>query len=332
MHFTYKQCEGDLRQGDLLRITEPLRTMLADVHPYYARHPDYKALMVLTQSCDLVRRDKAPCKSPYINLCAVRPLETAVRRELTKFQRSHFMKTHAVCEAKHKMWGEDFLVKLFNNNLPDYFYLHEDQEAGVKEELVAFLQLAVAIKSDHYDVCLAARYAQLKEVFQAKLGWLVGHVYSRVATADWTPDNCGQDEFDQLVKDELGACPSNVRSSFNMWKRPKESSFRGWPIWDYSDTLLEEQSYWLQPREIRALERFWEQRCKQLGDDKYQLTEQEIDDTVQNCRQTVANQKLLTAVDIVLHHARKWQTAVERGRDEDWESELLADREFTRLF
>ena len=36
-----------------------------------------------------------------------------------------------------------------------------------------------------YDACLEARVLALSEEFRAKLGWLVGHIYSRVGTQDW---------------------------------------------------------------------------------------------------------------------------------------------------
>jgi hypothetical protein len=297
MHFTYKPCGGDLQQGDLLRINEPLQRILADFHPYYSANPDYKALMVLTQSCDLVRRGQDRCKSPYINLCAVRALDTVVKRELTKFRPSDFLKTNLICDDRHKEWAQDFLLRLFNNNQPEYFYLHDDSEAGVKEQLVAFLQLAVAIKADHYDVCLDARYAQLNDVFQAKLGWLTGHIYSRVATVDWGPPYYGEDEFDGILQYELN-----------------------------------KQSYWFKSAEINALKRFWKQRCIQQSDSEYRLTKQEISDTIAQAQLTASRQNLQKAVDIVLEHARQWRSAPEHGSDEDLESELLADREFTRLF
>ena len=78
-------------------------------------------------------------------------------------------------------------MKLLNNNHPEYFYLAEDVDCHLSEACVAFLKLAIPIKSEHYDRCLAARISQLKEIFQAKLGWLAGNIYSRVGTPDWVP-------------------------------------------------------------------------------------------------------------------------------------------------
>jgi hypothetical protein len=39
----------------------------------------------------------------------------------------------------------------------------------------------------HFQTCLDAKILQLNDTFQAKLGWLVGQMYSRVGTRDWEP-------------------------------------------------------------------------------------------------------------------------------------------------
>ena len=47
-----------------------------------------------------------------------------------------------------------------------------------------FLALSVALRISHYDACIGAKVAQLDDVFQAKVGWLTGNLYSRVGTPD----------------------------------------------------------------------------------------------------------------------------------------------------
>jgi hypothetical protein len=41
------------------------------------------------------------------------------------------------------------------------------------------------VRKESYDAILESKIAQLKETFQAKLGWLIGTMYSRVATTEW---------------------------------------------------------------------------------------------------------------------------------------------------
>lgn len=56
-------------------------------------------------------------------------------------------------------------------------------------DCVALLNLSIAIKSDlHLEKCTKAKVLQLTDTFQAKLGWLVGQLYSRVGTQDMDPD------------------------------------------------------------------------------------------------------------------------------------------------
>jgi hypothetical protein len=100
---------------------------------------------------------------------------------------------------------KQFLERLLNNNEPNYFYLHHDLELGIAEPLVAFLALSIAVKAElHYETCLKARVAQLEDSFQAKLGWLVGNMYSRVGTQDWTPDYFTHEQFENHIETMLG--------------------------------------------------------------------------------------------------------------------------------
>ena len=68
---------------------------------------------------------------------------------------------------------------------PEYFFLYANG-TPLAANCAAFLSLSIAIKADlHFQTCLDAKILQLKESFQAKLGWLVGQLYSRVGTTDW---------------------------------------------------------------------------------------------------------------------------------------------------
>lgn len=64
----------------------------------------------------------------------------------------------------------------------------------------------IPLKSDlHYDKLLAGKILQLKESFQHKLGYLVGHAYSRVGTEDFP-----QDRFKETVKNTIELIPHDV--------------------------------------------------------------------------------------------------------------------------
>lgn len=202
MHFTYhaeldKTC---LEQGDVLARTDAIDAILREVHPHYTKD-DYKYLMVLTQSCDLVRRISGKrCKARYLSLAAVRPLSLVVGRELEKYQYDPMERNYRFCDAGRRATVEEFLGRLMNNNEPEYFYLHAELPAGLSEPHCAFLTLSIAIKSEfHYETCLAAKVLQLTEPFQHKLGWLTGNMYSRVGTDDWVPDHSIDDVFNDMI-------------------------------------------------------------------------------------------------------------------------------------
>lgn len=191
-HFTYQApVRTRLCQGDILQRTDALVAHLQQFHPYYGNHSDYKYFLVLTQSCDLVCRGDKPPDAPYITLAAVRPVEEVLRREAAKSQKP-WQRQANVIGAKLKDKLMMFLQGLLDNNREGFFYLHSDVGLGIHQNCCAFLQLSVALKIEHFDMCLTAKIAELTEPFQAKLGYLIGHMYNRVGTTEWNdhyPDN-----------------------------------------------------------------------------------------------------------------------------------------------
>lgn len=201
MHITYDKAGKDLQQGDVLERTQEISDLLALVHPHYYKSTSYRYFLVLTQSCDLTRRDDSPCKSRYITLAGVRPLHLAIERELEKYL-NPLERLAGVAKLGKKALLQNYISRIYNNNEPTLFYLHDAE--GVSEPCCAFLRLSIAIRAhDHYDKCLAARVASLSPEFQAKLGWLVGNVYSRVGTKDWVPHVESESEFKDRINSIL---------------------------------------------------------------------------------------------------------------------------------
>lgn len=208
MHWTYEREKYDgehLFQGDILARTDELEQLLRHVHPHFT-DPKYSRFMVLTQSCDLVRRN-GDCKASYLTIAVVRDAMAAVDAELRHLVLSR--DGQGLCEAafvtdKLQPRFQQVAESLLNNNLADYFFLFADTDAGIEKHMCAFLRVSIALRSEHYDLLLAAKCAQLREVFQAKLGWLVGYNYARVGTPDWAQD---PDRFKELLRSVVGdAC------------------------------------------------------------------------------------------------------------------------------
>ncbi len=183
-HWVYKNDQAlDLEQGDVLSKTDALLGLLRTYHPYYADHPENRFYVVLTQSCDLVRRGAA-CNAKYIALAPVRPLKAVIAREFDgSLKRIDSGDSLGSFRVKGEV--ERFLGRLFNNNEPAYYYLEEEASAGLVGPMCASLSLSISFKAEHYQAFLDARLVGIKDEFQAKLGWLIGQQYSRVGTRDY---------------------------------------------------------------------------------------------------------------------------------------------------
>ncbi|WP_374690704.1 hypothetical protein [Accumulibacter sp.] len=124
------------------------------------------------------------------------------------------------CSDSNKGKLTDQIRKLLDNTCPGYFFLKAEPERELKHDSCAFLELSFPIRSDmHYATCTAAKRLELSEGFRAKLGWLVGDLYSRVGTPDYAP-GAGMDKklFDELIEETIKShvklVPSNVFSRF----------------------------------------------------------------------------------------------------------------------
>lgn len=187
MHFTYdeKIIADELMQGDVLRRTPAVEEVLRQVHPHFYNNDKNLFFLILTQSCDLVRRNGNLCKSPYISIAPVRSIDVIISKQLSALSNSAVRAELPVVPNKGKTKLHEFLTRLINNNEPGFFFL-EGSGTLLGQDCVAFLNLSIALKSElHYDNCLEAKILQLDQTFQAKLGWLVGQLYSRVGTVDW---------------------------------------------------------------------------------------------------------------------------------------------------
>ena len=73
-HWTYVDFDpaDDLYQGDIHIRTPALNDVLAQVHAYFL-DPKFVGFVILTQTCDLVRRSDG-CKAEHVNIAVVREL------------------------------------------------------------------------------------------------------------------------------------------------------------------------------------------------------------------------------------------------------------------
>jgi len=207
MDFPYVDPKGDLAQGDVLKTSPELQKILSTYHPYYVENKENRFFVVLTQSCDLVRR-RSGIGTRYLSLAPVRSAQQVIERQLKLLVDGEIEAEMPIGEERARARFEQFLSRLINNNEPDFFFFRADTARELSEDHCAILRLAISIRAEeHYETCLKARFLSIDDTFRAKLGWLVGELYSRVGTEDWP-------ESHVRAKTQEGALKSEVQQKW----------------------------------------------------------------------------------------------------------------------
>lgn len=200
-HWTYTECDqnSDLEQGDILLPSPPLKGILKSYHSHFA-NDKYVGFMVATQSCDLVRRNDSPPKAPYITVAAIRPLESVAYGLLTQVANEL---GPGILRKEDKWVAQGLFQRIFNQNEQalGLFFLQEDLDSGIAQPSVALLRVTVALRNEHYQILKESRAGRLTDEFRAKLGWLLGNLFARPATRDWSEmEKGGAKKLEALVK------------------------------------------------------------------------------------------------------------------------------------
>lgn len=208
MHFTYTDPDlSSLFQGDLLARTGALDDVLRSFHPHYHNNPENRFFVVLTQSCDLVRRGGSSCPARHITIAAVRSLAYVMSLEAVKYLRDPFERKFMYADERRRGLYDQFIERLVNNNEDGYFFFYRAPDASLTQDCCALLKLSVPLRAmEHYDKLLDAKRAQLKPEFQAKLGYQIGRLYSRPGTPDWH-DSATRDAFRTVCNEARALLP-----------------------------------------------------------------------------------------------------------------------------
>jgi len=181
--------------------TPKLKTALREAHPHFIQDK-YLGFVVITQSCDLVRRKGAMPSAPYVAIAAVRSLSAVLPKLLSTACDPW---NSGIFPESRRESAKRLLERVFNQNEQGLgvFYLHPDHDVEIAEHAIALLRVSVALRHSHYDALVDARRGRLKPAFQAKLGWLVANLYGRAATEDWADQKNGGERLSKLIKEQL---------------------------------------------------------------------------------------------------------------------------------
>jgi hypothetical protein len=187
----YRLPMGDLRQGDVISRKGLSARSVESCHPELLGI-ECSHFLILTSSCDLTLRksEQDTYEAQFLTMAPIYPLDVILEQQLEIFQ-STIEKKAQQCSDKTRSLLKDFLKRLINNNLPDYFFLPQSTTKDIEFPVhsCAILRHAFPIKLDYYYLLFQqTRVVSLTDVFVAKLGFLVGEMYSRVATDDVIPE------------------------------------------------------------------------------------------------------------------------------------------------
>lgn len=184
LHWTYVEysAEDDLRQGDIIAPAGALGRALHETHGEWWDQR-LVALLVLTQTCDLVLRGEH-CKARQIALAPVVELEPLIPQILERVCGTGIQ---GIYKKEERTRAIETLRKIINQNdqAGGLFYLHPDLDSGITTSSVARIRAAVTVPRRWYLDLIKGRQGRLEGAFENKLGWLTGNLYSRVGTPDW---------------------------------------------------------------------------------------------------------------------------------------------------
>jgi hypothetical protein len=184
VHPVYREIaneNSDLCQGDIIDAKR-LRPALLGHQDYMAERPDFYVFCVMTQTCDLVRKQEP---AEYITLAVVRLVKHI------------FEKTGSRNRTESRLRP----IVGYQQNKRHYFYLPTEPKAGINEPSVVDLRVTFALNSElHYDEIVAARRIGMNEIFAANLGWMTSYVFSRIAMPEWDAKVMGESEDSHIER------------------------------------------------------------------------------------------------------------------------------------
>lgn len=189
----------ELAQGDVIRRTDEVNECIEGTHLLDEDASDCTHLVVITQSCDLVKRR---LKADHITLAAAKPFSVAMESYFKQNAKSIDGSDFSYYPTKMQNQAFQLVERHLNNTEKDFFFLPASGRHGISKDLAVYLRLTIAIESKNYETLADAKIAELEDVFRAKLGWLVGDMYSRVATPDLEEQGSKGSEIKKVFYDK----------------------------------------------------------------------------------------------------------------------------------
>ena len=192
--------KNSLKQGTIFSIKnikfnstdKKKKLKFNDIYPEVKLH-NVTYGIILSQSCDLVKREKEPfLKTPYILTALLEPIEKFIEQKYS-LQANELLGEHSLSYSKYIFIDTENIKKqlykhcqrLFDNRETFYFFV--SLGAGTKQRMFYVnLVKCFPFKIMHYDTFIQNAKYELKPDFANKLGYMLSYIYGRVGIPDYT--------------------------------------------------------------------------------------------------------------------------------------------------
>jgi hypothetical protein len=196
-----EQDRQSLFQGDIIFIDDAIRSNLIALYQDRVKKAEFA--IVLTQSCDLVKRSDLgnQCKAQLIHMGILSIFDEYFLDDLSKYcEKGLFEDKVLIIDEGKAQKLQNSLEKLFNNNISDHFFIPEDSGKGLANHYVVDLRDQCLISYEYFEDILGNKRCELEEIYRAKLGYMVSQLFSRIGTKDWN-----KQELENTIKGLINA-------------------------------------------------------------------------------------------------------------------------------
>ncbi len=196
-----EQDTQSLFQGDIIFLNDVIRGNLISL--YQDRVNKAEFAIILTQSCDLVKRSELgnKCKAQLIHMGLLSAFDDYFFNDLSKYcEKGLFENKVRIIDEGKAQKLQNSLEKLLNNNNNDHFFIPEDSGKGLTSHYIVDLRDQCLLSYEYFEEILRNKRCELEEIFRAKLGYMVSQLFSRIGTKDWN-----KKELENTIKGLINA-------------------------------------------------------------------------------------------------------------------------------
>lgn len=179
-----------LYQGDIIHLKDDLKTnFLSNFNLGF--DPEY--LMIVSQTCDLVRRSNRPPKIRHVNVALVRPFKNFLKYAVQELNVTEIENTKVINDSSLNVLKTKLFDLINNCNSKSHFFL--PRKSPFKEHMIVVFNTTYPLRfEEQYELLLKNRVLSLKNEYKAKIGDVYATLFDRITVnelidkKDWSKD------------------------------------------------------------------------------------------------------------------------------------------------